>query len=97
MIIKEGSTIKLMAGASDGTVLDEIIANEDIEIENNGRGYTILLRTEGYDSNNIFESDEIKKVDEENYIIQGYFKDALLVLRSGRNFGMYESYMAYDD
>jgi hypothetical protein len=70
---------------------------EDIEINKDGRGYAILLRNEGYDTNSIFESDKIGKISEDTYVIHGYFKDALLVVQcKGRNPSMYGSYMDYD-
>jgi hypothetical protein len=93
MLIKEGSKIKIVEGNDfNGYAINEIIANEDINIENNS--YTILLRYEGSDKNNLFESDKIVRVNENNYIIYGYFKDALLVTRYKNNkIAMFESYM----
>ena len=91
MVIKEGSKIKLIEGYDDNVVIDEIIANEDIEIE--GGGYAILIRTEGRDTNNLFESDSIEKVDEENYLIRGFFKDALMIFKRDKSIGLYQSWM----
>lgn len=91
MVIKEGSKIKLIEGYDDNVVIDEIIANEDIEIE--GGGYAILIRTEGRDTNNLFESDSIEKVDEENYVIKGFFKDALMILKNNKSVGLFQSWM----
>lgn len=93
MIIKEGSRIVLVEGYDNNIIIDEIRAEYDIEIENNGRGYAVLIRTIGYDTNNLFESDSIEKVDENNYVIRGFFKDALLILKDGNSIGLYESWM----
>lgn len=97
MIIKEGSKLKIVEGNDkENALIDEIIANEDIEIEGNGEGYAILLRTEGHDANSIFESDKIYQVDKTSYVIYGYFKDALLIVKSKNyNPAMYSSYMDY--
>ena len=93
MIIKEGSKIKIVEGNDfRGYAVNNIIANEDIDIENNN--YTILLRHEGSNINSIFESDKIVRVNEDNYIIYGFFKDALLVTTyKNNNIAMFESYM----
>jgi len=98
MIIKEGSKIKLIEGNDNkSSLIDEIIVNEDIEIKKDGNGYAILLRTEGYDNNSLFESDRIEKDNEDNYIVYGYFKDALLIVKEeNRNMTMFESWMEYD-
>lgn len=99
MLIKEGSKLRLYDGNDISfPLIDEIIANQDIELEKDGRGYAILLRTEGYDTNNIFESDKIVKISEDTYAIHGYFKDALLIIKSkNHNPDMFESYMNYDN
>lgn len=91
MIIKEGSKLKLIEGYGNDIVIDEIVAQTDIAVE--GGGYAILIRTEGYDTNNLFESDSIEKIDEENYIIKGFFKDALMILKQSKSIGMYQSWM----
>lgn len=96
MVIVEGSKLKIIEiNDMNNALIDEIIANEDIEIEGNGGGYSILLRTEGQDSNNIFESEKIEKIDEANYTIYGCFKDALLILKSKNNTSMFNSYLDY--
>lgn len=95
MIIKEGSKLKLIEGYDNNIIIDEIVAEYDIEIENHGRGYAIMIRTKGYDTNNLFESDSIEKIDEENYIIKGFFKDALLLLKQSKSVGMYQSWMDF--
>ena len=95
VIIKEGSNLMLIEGYNDDIVIDEIIAQSDIEIENKGYGYAILIRVEGRDTNNLFESDRIEKVDEENYIIRGFFKDALMILKRGNSVGMYKTWMDF--
>ena len=97
MLIKEGSKLRLYDDNNlSCPLIDEIIANQDIEIDKDGRGYTILLRTEGFDTNSIFESDTISKVSENNYFIHGYFKDALLIVNNKNyNPAMYSSYMDY--
>lgn len=95
MIIKEGSKLKIYDN-NDLTVplIDEIIANQDIKIENSGKGYEILLRHERYSTNSIFECDRIEKISKDTYEIYGYFKDALLVVKSDNyNPAMYNSYM----
>lgn len=91
MIIKEGSKLKLIEGYGDNIVIDEIIANTDITVE--GGRYAILIRVEGSDSNNLFESDSIEKIDEENYVIKGFFKDALMILKKDKSIGLYQSWM----
>jgi hypothetical protein len=96
MKIEEGSVLNIFNGSSgsdDNILADKIIANEDINIEGDGRGYLFLLRTKGYDSNSTFESDKIEKVGEAEYAIYGYFKDAILVVRDKNCIVMYQSYM----
>ncbi|AGK97388.1 hypothetical protein [Clostridium pasteurianum] len=97
LIIEEGSKIKIFDNNTpESPLIDEIIANQDIQIEGTGEGYTILLRTENYHSNSIFESEKIEKISEGNYEVYGYFKDALLVFTDrNRDIGMYQSYMNY--
>lgn len=91
MIIKEGAKLKLIQGYGDNALIDEITAQEDIEVI--GGEYAILLRHEGLDTNNLFESDSIEKIDEENYIIKGFFKDALMILKRDNSIGLYQSWM----
>lgn len=95
MLIKEGSKLRLYDD-NDTTcpLIDEIIANQDIKIDKDGRGYSILLRTKCQDTNSIFESDLIAKISENTYVIHGYFKDALLIVKS-KNYSpaMYNSYL----
>jgi len=95
MLIKEGSKLRLFDdNYTSYPLIDEITANEDIEIDKDGRGYSILLRKEGQDTNSIFESDTISRISEGNYFIHGYFKDSLLVVkRKGYSPAMYGSYM----
>lgn len=93
MIIKEGSILEIHEGFSDGPIIENIEVNSDIEIENNGNGYTFLLRTEGYEENSIFESEKIIKKRENEYIVFGFFKDALLVVDSKNDKKLYESYL----
>lgn len=97
ILIKEGSKLKLFDDNDrDCPLIDEILANQDIKLEKDGRGYAILLRAEGSDSNSIFESDKIIQLSENEYAIHGYFKDALLIVKSkGYNPAMFESYMDY--
>lgn len=98
IIIEEGSKIKIFDNnTTESPLIDEIIASNTIKIEGNGEGYTILLRTEGYHSNSIFQCEKIEKIDEDHYVVYGYFKDALLVFTDrNRDIGMYQSYMSYD-
>ena len=95
MLIKEGSKLRLFDGNDSlNPLIDGIVTNQDIRIDKDGRGYAILLRTEGQDKNSIFESDKIICLSENNYVIHGYFKDALLIVKcKNYNTAMYESYM----
>lgn len=90
MIIKEGSKIQLIEGYDNNVIIDEIIANENIEVSG---GHAILIRVEGCNSNNLFESDSIKQVDEGNYLIRGFFKDALMIFKRDKSIGLYQSWM----
>lgn len=93
MIIKEGSNIKLITG--NDILVEKIVAQEDIEFENSGSGYSFLLRVEGSEENTIFESEKVLLVDEE-YIVTGYFKDSVLVIKNKNGNEMHESYLEYD-
>lgn len=94
MIIKEGSTVTIL-NMSD-VIIDKIKVSEDIEIENEGNGYTFLLRNSSCKENCIFESDKIYKKGHE-YFIEGVFKDAILVIQDREEDTMHESYMDYDN
>ena len=98
MLIREGSKLEIIDCNNErDALIDEIIANNDVEIEGNGKGYTILLRHNGYDTNSIFESDKIEQDEDGIYRIYGYFKDALLVVQSkNHNPAMFDSYMHYN-
>lgn len=97
MIIKEGSIIKIVdKNDVNRAVVDKIVAQQDIEIEDSGRGYSFLLRHRECNANYIFESDKIYSSDEE-YIVEGYLKDAILVISDKYSDEMHESYMAYDN
>lgn len=98
MKIKEGSKLEIIECNNErDTLIDGIIANNDIEIEGNGAGYAILLRNDGYDKNCIFESDKIEQDEKGVYQIYGYFKDALLVIENkSYNAAIFDSYMDYD-
>ena len=97
MIIKEGSIIKIVdKNDIDRAVIDKIIAQQDIEIEEDGSGYSFLLRHRESNENCIFESDKIYKSNKE-YIVEGYFKDAILVISDKYENEMYESYTEYDN
>lgn len=96
MIIKEGSKIKIIDKNYQDIIVDEIISQQDIEIEGDGSGYSFLLRHRECNENCIFESDKIYKANEE-YIIEGYFKDAILVIADKYENLMYESYSAFDN
>lgn len=97
MIIKEGSVIKIVDGNDkERAIIDKIIANEDIRIEDDGSKYTFLLRHRDSNDNCIFESEKIYKVNNE-YIVEGWFKDAILVVSDKKESKMYESYCEYDD
>lgn len=95
MLIKEGSKLEIYDNNDErNPLIEEIIANEEIELEGTGEGYTILLRSEGYDMNSIFESERIKEIGENTYEIYGYFKDALLVVQNKKyKTAIYSSYM----
>ncbi|MDG6614165.1 hypothetical protein QCF18_15120 [Staphylococcus aureus] len=96
MIIKEGSILNIIDGLDDNNlIIEKIVAQEDIRIENNGEGYTFLLRYEGHDRNCIFEADKIVKKENE-FIVKGYFKDAILVIRDRNKSSMHESYLDFD-
>jgi hypothetical protein len=97
MLIEEGSILNLYDDNDrDCPIIEKIIANKDIKIEDHGKGYAILLRTEGQDTNSIFESDKIILISENNYAIHGYFKDALLIVSSGNyNPALFDTYMDY--
>lgn len=95
MLIKEGSKVKLIDwNDTNRPVIEEIIVQEDINFES--EGYIFLLATRGETFNSIFETDKIEKVNDNEFIAKGYFKDAVLVLSDkGENY-MYESYMMFD-
>lgn len=97
MIIEEGSIISIIdKNDIKRAILDEIYVESDTKIEDNGKGYTFLLRSEGNEENSIFESEEIIKTGNNTYEVRGYFKDAFLVIsRFGKNSknAMHESYM----
>lgn len=96
MIIKEGSIIKIVdKNDIDRAIIDKIIVQQDIEIEDDGNRYSFLLRHRECNNNCIFESDEIYKSNEK-YIVEGYFKDAILVVSDKYKNVMYESYTEYD-
>lgn len=98
MIIKEGSIIKIVDKNNiNRAIVDKIIAQQDIEIKSSGSGYSFLLRHRERNENCIFESDKIYSSNNE-YIVEGYFKDALLVISDEcyENI-MYESYIEYDN
>ncbi|MGG7058437.1 hypothetical protein ACQPUZ_09085 [Clostridium tertium] len=95
MVIKEGSKVKLLDWNDvNRAVLEEIIVQEDINFEN--EGYTFLLATRGGTFNAVFESDKIEQVTDNEFIVKGYFKDAVLVLSDKNKNYMYESYMTFD-
>ena len=95
MLIKEGSKVKLIDWNDiNRPVLKEIIVQEDLNFEN--EGYTFLLANKGDTFNAIFESDKIEQVKDNEFIVKGYFKDAVLILSDkGENY-MYDSYMTFD-
>ncbi|EOU1808283.1 hypothetical protein IZT13_002867 [Clostridium perfringens] len=96
MVIKEGSIINIVEGLDDSNpIIEKIVAQEDINIDGNGKGYTFILRCEGNEENSIFVADEIIKKGNE-YIVKGYFKDAILVFRDRNESSMYESYLDFD-
>lgn len=95
MLIKEGSKVKLIDWNDvDRPVLDEIIVQEDINFEN--EEYTFLLAARGRTFNAIFETDKIAKVNDNEFIAKGYFKDAVLVISDKTENSMYESYMSFN-
>lgn len=97
MIIKEGSIINIIdKDDTSMSVVEKIVAQEDIEIEDNESGYTFILRHRECKENCIFESDKIYKKDN-RYIVEGYFKDAILVVSDKHGTEMYESYMSHDN
>ena len=97
LIIEEGSVIKIIdKNDIDRAVVDKMIVQHDIEIEDNGSGCCFLLRHRECNENCIFESDKIYKTDKE-YVVEGYFKDAILVIADKYENVMYESYTAYDN
>lgn len=96
MIIKEGSKIKIMEGNDNkNCIINEIIAQENINFENNGKGYSFLLRNTECQNNCIFEAEKILEVNGE-YIVEGYFKDSILVIEDRYGNEMHESYLQYD-
>lgn len=97
MIIKEGEIIKVVdKNDIERAVVDKIVSQEDITIEGDGRGYTFLLRNRECKENCIFESDKIYNSNGE-YIVEGYFKDAILVIADKFGDEMHDSYMDYDN
>lgn len=97
MIIEEGSVIKIVdKNDIDRAIVDKIVAQHDIDIEDDGSGYSFLLRHRECNENCIFESDKVYKTNGE-YIVEGYFKDAILVLSDKYGNEMYASYTAYDN
>lgn len=97
MIIKEGSIINIIDKDNISIpVVEKIVAQEDITIEDNVSGYTFLLRHRDYKENCIFESDKIY-IKDDQYFVEGYFKDAILVVSYKYGNEMYESYMSYDN
>lgn len=96
MIIKEGSIINIIDGLDDNNpIVEKIVSQEDINIDGNGKGYTFILRCEGNEENSIFVADEIIKKGNE-YIVKGYFKDAILVAWDKHEAYMYNSYLEFD-
>lgn len=96
MVIKEGSIIKILdMNDISMSVVGKIKAVEDISIEDNDR-YTFLLRHRDCKENCIFESEKIYIKDDE-YVVEGYFKDAILVVSDKYGIEMHESYMSYDN
>lgn len=97
MIIKEGSVIKIIDGNDkERAIIDKIVADEDIKIEGDGSKYTFLLRHRDSNENCIFESEKIYRLNDE-YVVEGWFKDAILVISDKRDNKMYESYCEYDN
>lgn len=95
MLIKEGSTIKLLDYSDlDRPVYEQITAQEDINF--NSQGYTFLLAHRGGTLNAIFESEEVEQINESEFVIKGYFKDAILILTDREESSMYESCMNFD-
>ncbi|GAA0071736.1 hypothetical protein UT300003_32610 [Clostridium sardiniense] len=96
MIIKAGSKIKITDGFyNKNCIIDEIIAQEDINFENDGKGYSFLLRNSESNSNSIFVADKIEKL-RDCYVIEGCFKDSILVIEDRYGNEMHESYLQYD-
>lgn len=97
MIIKEGSKITIVDNNMPySPIIDEIITQDDIDIENEtGEGYIFLLRHEDSKESSIFEAEKINKT-ENGYVVEGYFKDAILVLKNKESKLMYNSYMDYN-
>lgn len=97
MIIKEGSIIKIIDKNDIArAIIDKIVAQQDIDIEGDGSEYTFLLRHRACNENCIFESGKIYKSDKE-YIVEGYFKDAILVIEDKYENEMHGSYMDFDN
>lgn len=100
MLIKEGSVVYIIDKNDESTpILNTIQVEEDIQIEGNGNGYTFLLRSEGSETNSIFEAEEIVKTCGNVYEVKGYFKDAILVINRwgcDSKGSMYGSYTDYD-
>lgn len=97
MVIKEGSIINIIdKNDTSMSVVGKIIAQEDITIEESESGYTFLLRHRECKENCIFESDKIYKKDS-GYVVEGYFKDAILIVSDKYGTEMHESYMSYDN
>lgn len=74
MLIKEGSLINIIQSGTE--TIATVTAHEDMEINGIGNGYTILFS--GGDGS-IFESDIIIEKSKNEYVIVGYWKDALQV------------------
>ena len=97
MIIKEGSIIKIVDKNDIArAIINKIVAQQDIVIEGDGSEYTFLLRHRECNENCIFESEKIYKSDKE-YIVEGYFKDAILVIEDKYENEMHGSYMDFDN
>lgn len=97
MIIKEDAIIKIVdKNDIERAVVDKIVSQEDITIDGDGRGYTFLLRNRACEENCIFEADKIYNSNGE-YIVEGYFKDAILVISDKWGNEMHDSYMGYDN
>lgn len=95
MLIKEGSVIKLLDYSDlNRPVYKQITAQEDINFKS--QGYTFLLAHRGGTFNAIFESEEVEQINESEFVVKGYFKDAVLILTDREESSMYESYMNFD-